>query len=111
MIFIIGLPGLFAEKAQLPAYPSLWESFDEDFQNTVIIALQNEFRGKYRQAVENKKFRFGEDCIKVTCSLGFHLEKVSGRDFNQKLSDMISQASRALYLANDNGGNRTESLL
>lgn len=66
---------------------------------------------RIRQAVENKKFRFGEDRIKVTCSLGFHLEKVSGREFNAELSDLISQASRALYKANDSGGNRTERLL
>jgi diguanylate cyclase (GGDEF)-like protein len=66
---------------------------------------------RIQQAVENQKFRFGEDRIKVTCSLGFHLEKVSGRDFNDKLSDLISQAAQALYLANDKGGNRTESLL
>jgi diguanylate cyclase (GGDEF)-like protein len=66
---------------------------------------------RIRQAVENKKFRFGEDRIKVTCSLGFHLEKVSGREYNEKLSDMVTQASRALYLANDNGGNRSQSLI
>jgi diguanylate cyclase (GGDEF)-like protein len=66
---------------------------------------------RIRRAVEKKKFRFGEDRIKVTCSLGYHLEKVSGRDFDEKLSDLVSQASRALFLANDNGGNRTESML
>ena len=66
---------------------------------------------RIRQAVENHKFRFGEDRIKVTCSLGFHLEKVSGRDFNDKLSDLISQASRALLLANERGCNRTENFL
>jgi diguanylate cyclase (GGDEF)-like protein len=66
---------------------------------------------RIRQAVENKRFRFGEDRIEVTCSLGFHLGKVSGRDFNDKLSDLISQASRALLLANEKGCNRTENLL
>ncbi len=58
LVFIIRPPDSPAEKAQIPAYPSLWESFDQDFQKAVVAALQNEFRGEYRQAVENKKAAF-----------------------------------------------------
>jgi beta-lactamase class A len=58
LVFIIGSPDSPAEKAQIPGYPSLWESFDQDFQKAVVTALQNEFRGKYRQAAENKKAAF-----------------------------------------------------
>ena len=58
LVFIIGLPDSPAEKARLPVYPSLWESFDKDFQNAVITALKKEFRTKYRIAVEKKKAAF-----------------------------------------------------
>jgi beta-lactamase class A len=55
LVVIIGLLDSRAETAQSPAYPSLWESVDQDFQKAVLAALQNEFRGQYRQAAENKK--------------------------------------------------------
>jgi diguanylate cyclase (GGDEF)-like protein len=66
---------------------------------------------RVRQAIKNSEFRFGEDSIQITVSLGFHLEKVKGREFNEKLSDLISQAAQALYLAKEKGRDRTESLL
>ena len=66
---------------------------------------------RIRQAVKNHTFRFGEDSIQITVSLGYHLEKVQGREPNEKLSDMINQAAQALYLAKDRGRDRTESLL
>jgi diguanylate cyclase (GGDEF)-like protein len=66
---------------------------------------------RIRQAVKNHIFRFGEDSIQITVSLGYHLEKVKGREPNEKLSDMINQAAEALYLAKDRGRDRTESLL
>ena len=65
---------------------------------------------RIRQAIKDHTFRFGEDSIQITLSLGYHLEKVKGREPNEKLADMISQAAQALYLAKDKGRNRTESL-
>jgi len=66
---------------------------------------------RIRQAVKKHTFRFGEDSIQITVSLGYHLEKVKGREPNEKLSDMISQAAQALYLAKERGRDRIESLL
>lgn len=66
---------------------------------------------RIRHAVKKHQFQFGEDTLKITISLGFHLEKVNGRDFNEKLSELIDQATQAFYRAQDNGRDRTESLL
>jgi diguanylate cyclase (GGDEF)-like protein len=66
---------------------------------------------RIRHAVKKHQFQFGEDTLKITISLGFHLEKVNGRDFNEKLSELIDQANQAFYSAQDNGRDRTESLI
>ncbi len=66
---------------------------------------------RIRQAVKDHTFRFGEDSIQITVSLGYHIEKVKGREPNEKLADMTSRAAKALYLAKDRGRDRTESLL
>jgi len=66
---------------------------------------------RIRKAIKNYKFRFGKKSLHITISLGFHLEKVKGRDFNAKLFDLIGKAERALYLAKEIGRDRTESLL
>ena len=65
---------------------------------------------RIRQAVKNHTFQFGEDSIQITVSLGYHIEKVNGRDPNEKLAGMIGRAAKALYLAKDKGRDRTESL-
>ncbi len=57
-IFIIGLGDCPAETVQAQAYPSLWDSFDQDFQKAMITALDKEFRGKYRPAVKKKQAAF-----------------------------------------------------
>ena len=66
---------------------------------------------RIRKAIKNYKFRFGKKSLRITISLGFHLERVKGRDFNAKLFDLIGKAERALYLAKEIGRDRTESLL
>ncbi|UCE55368.1 MAG: diguanylate cyclase [Desulfobacterales bacterium] len=66
---------------------------------------------RIRKAIKNFEFRFGKKCVRITISLGFHLEKVKGRDFNAKIFDLIGKAERALYLAKEIGYDRTESLL
>ena len=43
------------QKSQVPTYPSLWESFDENFNQALDAALTKEFQDEYIQAVENKK--------------------------------------------------------
>jgi hypothetical protein len=55
LVVINGFMDSRAETAQPPTYPSLWECFDPDFQKAVLLALQKEFRGQYRDAVGTKK--------------------------------------------------------
>ncbi|MDX1708249.1 MAG: serine hydrolase [Desulfobacterales bacterium] len=52
---VIGCRGVSTEKGQSPDYPSLRERTDEDFQEALVVALRQEFRGQYKQAVEDKK--------------------------------------------------------
>lgn len=58
LFLIISCRELPPEKAQAPTYPSLWESFDPDFNRALETALKKEFQGEYRQAVEDKKAAF-----------------------------------------------------
>ena len=58
LIFIMGAPDSYAESAKNASYPSLWESFDQDFQEAVLSALDKEFHGKYRPSVKRKKAAF-----------------------------------------------------
>jgi beta-lactamase class A len=46
------------KKVQVPTYPSLRESFDQDFQHALGTALKKEFQGGYKRAVKNKKAAF-----------------------------------------------------
>ena len=55
LVLISGCRDFIPEKAQVSEHPLLRESFDTDFQEALAIALKNEFRGQYSQAVENKK--------------------------------------------------------
>lgn len=43
---------------QVPTYPSLRQSFDQDFYQSLDTALKKEFQGEYKRAVENKKAAF-----------------------------------------------------
>ena len=61
------------EKVQVPTYPSLRESFDQDFQHSLVAALEKEFRGEYKRAVENKKAAFV-----VVDSTNLHQPRVAG---------------------------------
>ncbi len=58
LVLISGCRDFIPEKAQVSEYPLLRESFDSDFQEALAIALKNEFRGQYSQAIENKKAAF-----------------------------------------------------
>jgi diguanylate cyclase (GGDEF)-like protein len=66
---------------------------------------------RIHKAIKGYTFRFGDDCIRVTTSIGFHSEKVSGRDYNAKLADLISKAEQALYRAIEKGNDRIESFI
>jgi len=55
LLSAVGCQGPAADKALPPSYPSLWESFDRDFQLSLETALRNEFQGEYKRAVENEK--------------------------------------------------------
>ena len=46
------------QKSQGPIYPSLWESFDEDFSQALDAALIKEFQDEYDQVFKNKKAAF-----------------------------------------------------
>jgi diguanylate cyclase (GGDEF)-like protein len=63
------------------------------------------------KAIKDIEFRFGEETIEITLSLGYHFEKMKGRDFKDKLTDLIAKAERALYLAKGRGGDRIETML
>lgn len=66
---------------------------------------------RIRKAIKDFEFRFGEEIIQITLSLGYHFEKMNGRDFKDKLTDLIAKAERALYLAKARGGDRIETIL
>jgi hypothetical protein len=58
LIFSTGCQDSPPKKAQVPTYPSLKESFDQDFYHDLEMALKKGFRGEYKRAVENKKAAF-----------------------------------------------------
>ena len=58
LIFSIGCQDSPPEKVHVPPYPSLRESFDQDFHLTLETNLKKEFQGEYKRAVKNKKAAF-----------------------------------------------------
>ena len=58
LIFSTGCQDSPPEKAPVFTYPSLRESFDQDFHHDLETALKKEFRGEYKRAVKNKKAAF-----------------------------------------------------
>ena len=66
---------------------------------------------RIRKAVENFEFCLDGVYMHITVSLGFHIIKVESSDVDTILQDLIHKADQALYLAKENGKNRTESML
>ena len=70
------------------------------------------FCERIRQAVEFSEFRFGDTCIRITASFGFHTCKIGKNEkVEDRLEDMIKKADQALYRAKEKGRNRTEYLM
>ena len=65
---------------------------------------------RIRKAIEGFEFCFQDTSVRITISLGFHITMVKSSDTEKILSDLISKADQALYLAKRKGRNRTESL-
>jgi diguanylate cyclase (GGDEF)-like protein len=63
---------------------------------------------RIRKTIEKCKFRFGMDCVRVTVSLGFHLEETIKSAAETVLLDIIGKADQALDLAKQRGRNRIE---
>ena len=66
---------------------------------------------RIRKVTENFEFRFEEKLVRITASFGFHIKKVESADSETVLNEIILKADEALYLAKEQGKNRTESFL
>ncbi len=66
---------------------------------------------RIRKTVENFEFRYSGKCVRITTSIGFHLEKIIDKKNDVALDDLIHKADQALYRAKKEGRNLTMSLL
>jgi two-component system cell cycle response regulator len=71
------------------------------------LSLQCE---RIRKAVEKFEFHFGEDQVRITVSVGYSLKEADSTA-ELSLTQLISEADKALYLAKKRGRNRTETIL
>jgi two-component system cell cycle response regulator len=64
---------------------------------------------RIRRTIEAAIFAFGENRVRVTISLGFHLAMVTHGGQEPLIGDLIGKADEALYRAKELGRNRTEN--
>ena len=65
---------------------------------------------RFRKTIEATEFDFGEACVRITISLGFHLAMVANGDQTPSIDEWIGKADEALYRAKELGRNHTECL-
>jgi diguanylate cyclase (GGDEF)-like protein len=66
---------------------------------------------RIRKAVEKFEFRHNDEYVRLTISIGFHLDRPNNGDANSILNAFIKKADQALYFAKKNGKNSIESLI
>jgi diguanylate cyclase (GGDEF)-like protein len=66
---------------------------------------------RIRKAVEKFEFCHTNACVRLTISIGFHLDRPNNGAVKSILNDLIDKADRALYFAKEKGKNRIESLI
>jgi two-component system cell cycle response regulator len=66
---------------------------------------------RLRRKIEDSEFAFGETRLRLTISLGFHLDVMAKDGQQPSLDQLIGKADKALYRAKELGRNRTENLL
>jgi diguanylate cyclase (GGDEF)-like protein len=66
---------------------------------------------RIRKAVEKFEFCHAEACLRLTISIGFHLDSPDNGKVESLLNGLIDKADYALYLSKEKGKNRTKTLL
>ena len=62
---------------------------------------------RIRKAVERFKFCHADACVKITVSIGFHLDRPDNSEVESQIDDLIDKAEQALYRAKEEGKNQT----
>ena len=66
---------------------------------------------RIREAVEKFQFCHAEACLRLTISIGFHLDSPNNGNVESLLNDLIDNADHALYQSKEKGKNQTQTLL
>ena len=74
--------------------------------NKEIMLVQCE---RIRKAIEKFDFHIDETCVRITASFGFFWVTVESADIEKVLEDVIRKADEALYIAKNQGKNRSIS--